>query len=92
MSIWGDFRDAAARVRFGSVRHNNADLGDRRFDLLAVTSADDERASWSALLATQTPEQRLQTARENLLYLGAYGYDIYTGKSLRYAGMSERPS
>lgn len=54
-----------------------------RADLLTTPTAEDERETWRARLAAESPEQRLKTAREHLLYLGAYGYDINTGMSLR---------
>lgn len=45
-------------------------------------SIKEERAMWAARLAAQMPEERLKTARENLLYIPAYGYDAQTGESL----------
>ena len=53
-----------------------------RADLLATPAAEDERETWRARLAAESPEQRLKTAREHLLFLGAYGYDINTGMRL----------
>lgn len=57
--------------------------GSRGLGILTCLSAEEERAIWSARLASQTPAERVRTARENWLYIGAYGYDPQTGKSLK---------
>ena len=45
--------------------------------------ADEERALWAARLEGETPEGRVQTAREHLLNIRYYGYDASTGHSVR---------